>query len=229
MASGLARTDHYGLEESKCIKQTQSKGKMKMKHVKLILGLVIGVYATLWGSFATAATIIDSGPGSQTGGYNLDFQDQWLAQQFTTSQAYQISGIEGWMGAYVPGDVTLALYSDVSGRPGEELFTSVFNVDGRLNDWYGATDLFWNLDVGTYWAAFEVRSGQGMRGYMGGGPTYQVGYGAWRGPGGNWAIMSSDSLGLRVYGDVATVPAPPAFILMATALGLLGLTRRNKV
>jgi hypothetical protein len=152
---------------------------------------------------AYAFSIVDSGPGRDSGGSNLDYDytHQWLAQQFTLDQAYRVTSVEGWIGAWIPGTVMLALYTDTPLGPGNELFASSFNVDTRLNAWHGVSGLAWDLSAGSYWAAFEVRDGQSMRGYIGGEPLYAVGRAAYsRNYGKNWTEIGGSSLPLRIEG-----------------------------
>lgn len=196
---------------------------MKIKNVVVASSLMLAV-----GS-AQAFWIVDSGAGRQNGGAVLDNSRQWLAQEFTLDQAYRVTNIEGWMGASVPGTVTLALYTDTAFRPGSELYSAEFSVEGRLNDWYGASDLSWDLSAGSYWAAFEVRDGQSMWGYMGGEPPHIVGANAWSyNHGASWIDGGSNSLGLRVGGILAPIPEPSTYAMMLAGLGLLGLTAKRR-
>jgi len=153
---------------------------------------------------------------------------QWLAQQFTLNNAYSVSSVQGWMGAYVPGLVTLVVYTDQSSSPGVELFSSVFSVQDRLNSWNGVQDMSLQLNAGTYWAAFEVGDIDGMRGYMGGDALYQVGSFAY-GHGNSWATQSNQGLGLRVEGDAFVVPVAPTVNLVLIGLLAVFVVVRPKV
>lgn len=176
-------------------------------------------------SISHAGLIVDSGPGRSSGGLSLG--GQWLAQQFTTTSNYRISGIQGWIGGF--GDATAALYMSGPSGPITELFSSVILVSGG-NDWHGVDGLSFDLGAGTYWLAFEVRSGQQMRGYMGGEPTYQLGNWAYGG-GGNWNMQSVHGLGIRLFGE-QTVPEPTSFALAISAIAAcvaVGVSRGRKL
>lgn len=81
---------------------------MKQILVWLCSGLLFSSIATV-----NATVIVDTGPGPSTGGgWTLDSM-QSLAAEFSTSQSYTISDIEGWIGSTgcTPGTATLAIYN----------------------------------------------------------------------------------------------------------------------
>jgi hypothetical protein len=159
------------------------------------------------------------------GGLNLD-SSQWLAQQFSLDRAYTVTGVEGWMAAYVPGLVTLVLYTDQTSLPGRELFSSSFTVQDRPNAWNGIHGMSFQLDAGTYWAAFQVDDSSDMRGYMGGDALYQLGnyaYGR-----GNWLAQSNQGLGLRIDGEASAIPtASSTYLVLVALFALLAATSRS--
>lgn len=97
---------------------------------------------------------------------------QWLAAEFTTTQAWQISSIEGFINADAGNPVnatfTVALYGNTTNnRPDTadgELFSqqASYTADG----WNGLQGLNLALNAGTYWLAFEVRATDTLVGLM---------------------------------------------------------------
>ena len=190
---------------------------MKIARAKLCLGILALTFSC--GSFAS---IVNTGPGPGDGlepGFGLD-SNQWLAVQFELSQDETIASIEGWMLTFprVGASGTIAIYSNDSGLPGTEIFSSPFESVGLdLNEeWEGAHGLAWNLVAGTYFASFEVRAGQTLQGQMPWGVASPTAKSVFRNEFGEWGGISTDmdDLGLRI----SAVPLPPALWIFGSAL-----------
>ena len=177
-----------------------------------------------------ADMIIDTGePPDVDGGTVLDVS-QWLAGEFTLTEAYTITDVLGWMNYDTPGDVTVVIYGDGGDVPdGSELYSytsdlSLVLPSDRHNAWAGAQGVSWNLGPGTYWAAFEVSEIE---------PEYAMPTPA-PSPLDNYAFTMDSTwhnehtdFGIRIYG-VPVVPVPAAFILGIIGLGSAGLGLRRR-
>jgi len=196
-------------------------------------------------SSAQAALVVDTGAGSSTSGGTSLVSSQWLAGQFTLSESYTINSVEGWFGKGAQGTVTSAIYNDAgSGIPdGGALFAQQFildtpdNIGTFGNAWDGAYGLNWMITAGTYWLAFEVRTGDTGNGWM---PS--EGSGALS-PLANYALGSATTWlgqpstiawGMRIDATEgitpSAAPVPAAVWLFGTALiGMFGFNKRRKV
>ena len=200
---------------------------MKNKLLKLVVAATLSL-VTL--SVNAAGFIVDSGLGLASGGLNVD-SSQWMAQQFTLNQSYELHSIEGWIGDYVPGVLTLVIYGNDSQGPTNKFLSAEFSFDERLNNWHGVNGLALNLDAGTYWAAFEVLGSSTFRGYMGGDATYQLGNFASSRDGINWNQQGNQGLGLRIAGElssVAAVPEADTSSMILIGVGLIGFVARRR-
>jgi hypothetical protein len=165
------------------------------------------------------------------------YSDQSVAGEFTLDQAYTITDVVGWMHEWTAGNMTVAIYGDGGAVPdsSSELYSHTFYADlptpGNGNDaWVGAEGVSWNLGPGTYWAAFEVRTGSTFFAMAPGAPfpldsyAYTSG-GVWK----NDYSIEDNRLGFRVYGDgAAVIPAPGAFLLGGMGVVVAGWLRRRK-
>ena len=108
--------------------------------------------------------VVDTGPGGFQGGEPIFRQTnnpsnfQYLAAEFSVSQAWEITSVQGWIDPFEFGDVLFRLYSDGGDVPGAPLFEQSLRIPGSLapTTWYGPSGLSWLIGPGSYWLAFEV-------------------------------------------------------------------------
>ncbi len=196
---------------------------------------------------AQATLIVDTGAAAtDTSGVALG-QIQSLAGQFTISNSYTVSAVEGWFGASYDGTLTAAIYSDVgTGIPDSELFSQQFLLDtpssspplqNIMNDWDGAYGLNWSLSAGTYWLVFKATSVDTGEGWMPGSAGTLDGIGAPNplatyaflvaSPFGTGAWKSHPGMGLGMR--ISAVPIPATVWLFGSGLlGLVGMARYKK-
>jgi hypothetical protein len=181
---------------------------------------------------ASAALIVDTGePPDDSSGWSLDF-GQNLAGEFTLGQTFTVTDVVGWMFEVVAGDMTVAIYGDGGDVPdtSSELYSQTFNADipdGALNAWVGAEGVSWDLGPGTYWAAFEVRTGNTWFAMPWPAPSPLDNY-AYTSAG-VWTNSPDLNSGLRVFGDEHfVIPEPGALLLGGIGLGIVGWLRRRR-
>jgi len=201
---------------------SQARGHILAVITAICLMFVSNVHATL---------ILDTGAGSTSGpGYTV-FSDQSLAGQFTLTDSYTVSSVEGWFGKVTEGSVTAAIYTDNGSEvPISELFSQQFLLDtpsSGNNAWDGAYGLDWLLDAGTYWLAFEVRTADTGRGYMPYDSPYALDDASIRNlhTAGEWWNWVPQNIGMRI--DSVAVPEPSIAILMTSGLLAFAVVRRK--
>ena len=200
----------------------------------LVVGITAQVEAiTIVDTGQPAAAILGgrgvSGTGSGSG------VNQWQAGEFNVGTSTKITGALGYMHNYMatPRTATVALYNDGSEVPGSELFSAFFTVpwnpSGTVYDWYGLSSLNWEVGPGTYWLAFEVRSGQTFWGVMPSPSPTPLNNEA-NFFNGTWNQYDATNIGVRVYGEpVSTVPEPATLLLLGSGLaGIGGAAWRRK-
>jgi hypothetical protein len=183
----------------------------------------------LLANVAPAALIVDTG-SSGSGNQWVLGPGQWLAGQFSLTQNYSITEIQGLFGSIFgnghDGEVKAVLHSDNGLVPGSELLSQTFTCSSTDHlTWQGPSGLNWSLTTGTYWLAFEVDSASlAYTGFavfatnplahyafaVAGLPTYY-----------NYDDLR---LSMRIYGT-PSAPLPPGIVLFGTGLIGLGVFR----
>lgn len=191
-------------------------------------------------SFASAATIIDTGPGQpEWGGFTASAYQQ-LGAKVHFGGAATVTGVDGWLAG--ESTVIISLYDNVGNAPGSQLFsgsTITHTPYPQPSDWYGITGLDWQVAAGDYWVVFsglpeEYFTANSFMNPMSnsaiGGALTGYGYGR---PGSYWND-GNDFLyiGMRMFGDVAQgpvgAPEPAAFALLGFGLAGIAMARRRR-
>lgn len=180
--------------------------------------------------------IVNTGSGGTASTGTVVDATQFLAGQFTLTDSYIITSVEGWFGPHSEGKLTVVIYDnrEFEGTtvelPGSELFTQQFLIDSPSTEdyaWDGAYGLNWALDPGTYWLAFEGRPGveNWGWGWMPGEAPNPLSRYAVKPNWPTWEPLYGDHLGMRIN----TVPVPAAIWLFSSGLiCLIGIARRKK-
>ena len=173
-------------------------------------------------STADPSYVVDTGPGSSTGGLSLT-RNQYLAGQFTLDLGHEINGLEGWM-IYptIVGDlpVVAVLYGDDDGVPdlSNEIRSQLFLVPASgipfAADWHGVGGFTLPVHAGTYWLAFEVPSDNFGSGAMPPTPLQELDLYAID-SGAGYVVNTTSRIGIRV------LPEPGLETLLACGVGAL--------
>ena len=99
---------------------------------------------------AEPVRLVDTGPSGPVASSVVDWNTQWLAGEFSTSNAWRITSVEGWM---LPrgverfgGPLRISLLNDGGNIPSDPVFSTVTNVPGVGPDgWYGQSGLNWTI------------------------------------------------------------------------------------
>ena len=161
---------------------------------------------------------------------------QSVALQFSVSDYYDITSIQGFLWQQATGTLTLALYDNVNETPGSQIYSSSFQAtdiasaqSGWRGSWAGVSGINWTVSPGKYWAAFEVRNGQTYEGALEFPAPIPlpaaVNNSAW----GQWTnIGSGGGGGLLVSGNLVPVPEINTNIMLLIGLGLFGFIARRQ-
>lgn len=198
--------------------------------------LVFLLPTLFFSSIAQGAVLIDTGtpsgstyaPICRDDNYGLHCNNS-VALKVNLSQTTNITGVQSYFLYYAdPRDITVALYNNLDNLPGQELYNNILSVEG--NGWYGASNLDWLVDAGSYWVSFEVRKGQ----FFSGGlvitapnpieSAFSSSYGE------TWSNVGYEyAAGLILEGTpIAAVPESESYAMILTGLGVVGFATRNK-
>jgi len=214
----------------------------------------------LWDTGPASGDI--DGSGIYPFGYYLTGGEysQYAAGLLSLSDTYTITNIEGWMatdGSYSGGslnqsggNMTVAIYGNGSdGMPGELIARSdpFLIADGSTPNWYGASNLNFVLDPGSYWFSFEAvddtfsaqmptlqwlnNLGNYSSGMWPPNPmqSYAFFYGNdWNSYGG----MYGSAVGMHIEGTLNSgqtpVPEPSTFLLLGAGLAGLAFLKQKR-
>jgi PEP-CTERM motif len=206
--------------------------------MKRILSVIVLVAALVTPAYA--ATIVDTGPGSTSianytlGAASIGDQNVWLAGEFTTTQEYTITDVQGYLTplAYTADPLTAVIYTNSNNLPGSALFSQSFSADSAgATNWYGPSGLSWDLQSGTYWVAVETQNNSDFYGGMPGVDSQHAlsAYAIAMNPT-NQYQSSGEEVAFRVYGNpTSAVPEPATMLLLGFGLvGVVGVRRRFK-
>jgi hypothetical protein len=199
------------------------------------------VSATLLAGTAHGTSIVDTGPGPSdpAAQYYSVYRDQnsaqYLAGKFSISQAYDITGMCGWMYPHVANTTfTIAVYGDGGQIPdtAQQFFAQEVTAGSTAIGWYGLSGLNLALDPGSYWIAFEVRSSETFFGTMPGPAEHPLADYAYRytGYGLDYGWQEGDYVqsGIQISANPhAAVPDPAIIFLLGSSLaGVVAIRRR---
>jgi hypothetical protein len=203
---------------------------------------------------AEPVRIVDTGASGPVATGLVDWNTQWLAGEFSTSSAWRITSVEGWI---VPsgverfgGPLRIALSSDVGNLPSNPVFSTLTSVPGvGPAGWYGQSGLNWTIQPGTFWLSFEALP------HMSSGPAFS---GTTFGMSGTtamplanrasaqllsacnvrerscwpWTLNNGIDLGVRIFAEPAAsspVPEPSTVLLLLAGLPFIRRGRRRRV
>jgi hypothetical protein len=198
---------------------------------------------------AEPVRIVDTGPSGPEATRPVDWNTLWVAAEFSTSSAWRITGVEGWI---VPsgverfaGPVRINLLSDAGDIPSTPLFSTSTTIPGvGATGWYGQSGLSWTVQPGSYWISFEALahtdSGPAFSGttfYMSGTTSAPLANQASAGLATEcnfrdracwpWTPDSGMDLGVRIFAESVPEPVPePATVVLLTS-GLIGVGLRR--
>ncbi len=158
------------------------------------------------------------------GALSLD-GNNWLAGQVTFTQAVRIYSINYWLNdnGSGGGTYTVALYDDSANLPGS-LLTSATGAyaaaDSGVSGWHGISNLFWEVNPGTYWTALEIGTNDSFSGVAPISAPFPLAHYAFN-DGSGYAVTSK-AIGVQV-----AVPEPPTVWLLIPALVVLGRLSRH--
>jgi hypothetical protein len=202
-----------------------------MKKLTSSLGLV-ALLALILSNQVKADIIVDTGTPNQLGSPIMLSNGQWLAAEFTTTQAWQIDSLKGFINADSSNPdnatYTVAIYDNASNNSPDttsELFAqqATFGIDG----WNGLQGLNVALNAGTYWLAFEVRADDTLQGLMAVSAPNPV-QTAYQDATANFGYIPTTGTAYNFGVQISAVPVPPSLLLFASGLLAMGGRRLVK-
>jgi len=209
---------------------------------KLILRVLAVCLTLSLPSQSAASTIVDTGTPSGVfqWGIGTDVFTYYFAGEFTISDAYAITSIEGFFSNAhgTGGTVDIAIHADGGNIPGAILFSESKPMGaGVLIDWHGVFGSNHILAPGTYWASFTPSLG--IYGRMPGvapnsGPNPVIHYASGTDENG-WLVNPDEpsyydylGVGVRIQGDlVPTVPDSGSTLSLFVGVALVGLAAQR--
>ena len=205
---------------------------------KMLAGLAIGLLVLGMVTMAQGAIIVDTGEVPAGGEVALSYNNptQWLAGQFSITQSYTITDVQGYIRqtSWSPGTLTLSIYGDGGIIPDTStvLFRGQFTVPhpgfyGYAHDWFGISEMNLDLSAGNYWVAFEVRAGDtfdhGAMRY--GAPEPLDAYAVYNPNYSSDYFSHGFDVGVKIQGN--SVPLPAAVWLLGSGLiGFVGIRKK---
>ncbi|MCP3875361.1 MAG: hypothetical protein GY699_19680 [Desulfobacteraceae bacterium] len=204
---------------------------MKKFFAAILVGLFIITYAG-----AVHAYLFDTGErDSDPNTYDAMLHEAlWSAVEFTIDVDYTITDIEtqvDWLFG-MNGQFTAVLYTDGGDVPGTQLQSAKIIADNASFAWVGTDtiipNLNWDITAGTYWVAFEVRSGEGdgFDGDIATNTLFPLVNEAFSNGGPYMINDSITNIAVRISGTPKSVPIPSTLGLIS--LGLLGMAAFKK-
>jgi hypothetical protein len=209
-----------------------------MKIINTFAG--VALLAFTLGQQAQADVFVNTGAPSG-GGYSPLTLDggAWLAAEFTTSQAWNVANIEGYINgdsSQIGNTFTITVYDNsTSNTPllnSEEYYGQATFTGNGWNGLTGITGL--NLAAGTYWVAFEVGSNGNSDTFTGVMPvatSSPLTTAAYDGISvGGYQVQSVAGYDIGV--QISSVPLPSSVLMFASgvlALGGFGFGKRKSV
>ena len=205
-----------------------------MRRTKLILRVLATCLTLSLPSLSAANPIVDTGTPSVADGFNFPFnQTQYFAGEFTIVDSYVIQTIEGYFGNSLFGSastVDIAIHADGGNTPGAIKFMASTPLAALAPlGWYGVSGLNQILTPGTYWASFKPSSG--ISGTMPGvapNPLSEYAFATstgWVDQGPN--INDHIGLGVRINGDLVSVPDSTSTLSLLMGVALLGFVAQR--
>lgn len=198
---------------------------------KKILQITLAVVLSGSALLANAEILVDTGsPVSTQNGAIAVIPTQSVGAGFSLAGTYNITDVSSYFFISNPGTLTLALYSENAGLPGNQLFSEVFSITGNTytKGWFGISGINWSVSSGNYWVTYEVRETQTFEGALEFPAPFPLKMAVKNDYYTNWASHPS-GFGLIVEGTLATaVPEPQAYAMLLAGLGLLGVVVRRR-